>query len=451
MNRHELLTISKYAYREAFMQGQMDQAGSNLSSIMEKMEKNTKYLRNQNIAMKVLMCLYVSLLIFSPISAFLNAQGSSGLVSSQWRLFSSGLVMNFFFLMQFFYILMFGLFFASGLLSGEAFHWLSTLPISKHDRSKISYMTFIRGIDAPAVALCLVFPLAAAIITQSFLLTLVCFLVSLLNTIFTFSILIILGTKMQKILKSSNTRSKKADVIRILWLVGYFFATITAAMGFQLISRVIEPFYYVEGLTLLQSTLWNQIFPWISFPLSGGYLIMVLFIGPSHFSSVTILASIIGVILFGVIDYFLTKKALKVLAGIVSGKSESFVESVEPTTLEDVQISVVSPTKAYLRRDMKMVPRDIQIIIMNIMPILFPLLGFILGGTIMEHDRKIKSSFFKELFERLMSKNAPQKTHYIWRTWDVQPKPKRHRTPEQRAAKKLRRQRRRARIQKCGY
>ena len=63
MNRHELLTISKYAYKEAFLQGQLDQAGSQLSSIMEKMEKNTKYLRNQNIAMKTMMTIYVSLLV----------------------------------------------------------------------------------------------------------------------------------------------------------------------------------------------------------------------------------------------------------------------------------------------------------------------------------------------------------------------------------------------------
>ncbi|UYP44285.1 hypothetical protein NEF87_000570 [Candidatus Lokiarchaeum ossiferum] len=382
MNRQELMTISKYSYKEAFLQGQMEQAGSNLYSIMEKMEKNTKYLRNQNIAMKVVMTIYVSLLIFSPISAFLNARASFGLASYQWRLFSSGLVMNLFFLMQFFYILMFGLFFASGMLSGEAFRFLSTLPIPKKDLRKISYMTFLRGIDAPAIALCLVFPFAAAIITQDIFITLICLIVSILNTIFTFSILIIIGTKMQKILAPSNTRSRKADVIRILWLIGYFIATITSAVGFQIIYENIEPFYYTEGLTLITTTIWNQILPWISFPLSGGYLIMELFIGPTHFSLLTLVASIVGVIIFGILDYILTRKALNILDTIVYGKDGAFEEESYITTVEDIQITIVSPKQAYIRRDMKLVPRDIQVIIMNIMPILFPLFGVIIGAGV---------------------------------------------------------------------
>lgn len=381
MNRQELMTISKFSYKEAFLQGQMEQAGSNLYSIMEKMEKNTKYLRNQNIAMKVLMTIYVSLLIFSPISAFLNARGSFGLVSYQWRLFSSGLVMNLFFLMQVFYILMFGLFFASGMLSGEAFRFLSTLPIPKKDLRKISFMTFLRGIDAPAIALCLVFPFAAAIITQNIFITLICLVVSILNTIFTFSILVIVGTKMQKILAPSNTRSRKADVIRILWLVGYFIATMTSAVGFQLIYDQIQPFYYNEGLILATTTIWNQILPWIAFPFSGGYLIMMLFIGPTNFSLITLLAAIVGVILFGVLDYFLTHKALRILDKIVYDNGGSFEEDAYTTTVEDIKITVVPPKQAYIRRDMKLIPRDIQVIIMNIMPILFPLIGVAMGSA----------------------------------------------------------------------
>ncbi|WP_371804885.1 hypothetical protein [Candidatus Lokiarchaeum ossiferum] len=383
MKNQELMTISKFSYKEAFLQGQMEQAGSNLYSIMEKMEKNTKYLRNQNIVMKVVMTIYVSLLIFSPISAFLNARESFGVVSYQWRLFSSGLVMNLFFLMQLFYILMFGLFFASGMLSGEAFRFLSTLPIPKKDLRKISFMTFLRGIDAPAIALCLVFPFAAAIITQNIIITLVCLVVSILNTIFTFSILIIIGTKMQKILAPSNTRSRKADVIRILWLVGYFIATMTSALGFQLIYDQIQPFYYNEGLIQATTTLWNQILPWIAFPFSGGYLIMILFIGPANFSLFTLLAAIVGVILFGVLDYVLTHKALRILDKIVYDNGGSFEEDAYATTVEDIKITVVPPKQAYIRRDMKLIPRDIQVIIMNIMPILFPLIGVVMGSAMM--------------------------------------------------------------------
>ena len=409
MNTQELFTISKYSYKEAFLQGQLDQAGSNLSSITEKMEKNSKYLRNSNIAMKIVMTIYVSLLIFSPISAFLNSRGALGLVSPHWRLFSSGIVMNFFFLMQFFYILMFGLFFASGMLSGEAFRWLSTLPIPKKDLRKISFMTFVRGIDGPAIALCLVFPVAAAIMTQNIIITLVCLVVSILNTIFTFSVLIILGTKMQKIMTSSNTRSRKAEVVRILWLIGYFIATLASAVGFSIISPNIEPFSYNETLTLLQTTLWNKILPWISFPLSGGYLIMELYIGVHNFSTITLIAPIVGLMLFGVIDYVLTKKALRILDDIVYTKGEGYEEDVVPTTLEDIQISIVSPKQAYIRRDLKMVPRDVQVIIMNIMPILFPLLGIVLGATVIPPGDDefllgtLGMSFFYSIFGSMMA------------------------------------------------
>ena len=201
MKNKELFKISKYVYSESFLQSHLDMSGASVSSVKEKMEKNKKYIKNQVIFTKIIMVVYVSFLIFLPITGYLQiAKAINQGVSITWVLFLGGVINGGYFLFQFTYLLMFGMLSSTGLFTGNIFHWLSTLPIKRKDMNKIGIMTLFRVIDAQFIALMLIFPLATAIITKSVIITLISLGISTLNTIFSFNVLIILSKKFAKII-----------------------------------------------------------------------------------------------------------------------------------------------------------------------------------------------------------------------------------------------------------
>ena len=165
MNNRQLYKISKYAYNEAFEQSQLDMAGSQQAKIMEKMAKNKKYMKIQSIAMKIMVGIFIAIMIVIPIQAFdyITQAMAEGVISTNHLIFAGSLTISVTFLIQILYLIMFGMFFASSLLSGEYLKWLSTLPIARKDMRKITMMTFFRGMDVQFVALLIVLSLGSVV------------------------------------------------------------------------------------------------------------------------------------------------------------------------------------------------------------------------------------------------------------------------------------------------
>jgi len=162
----QLWKISKYSYREVFLDSQMNMAGSQSSRVLEQMEKNQHYMTMQEIAMKVVLVIYVAGMIFLPIQAFKKIDVAIGNgVSMDWVLCAGTLILGLFFLSEMLLIVTFGLFFAAGLLSGKFLEWYVTLPFSKEDIRIISLFSFFRGLDAQIMTLFFVLPIGIAIAT----------------------------------------------------------------------------------------------------------------------------------------------------------------------------------------------------------------------------------------------------------------------------------------------
>ena len=158
MKNKQLYKISKYAYKEAFLESQLEMAGVNQAQILEKMEKNTKYMRTQDIAMKFVVVIYLAGMVTLPVQVFylLNDAIANG-IPSQWAVFAGGISFSVFFAIQLMFLLTFGVYISSGFFSGEEFKWLSTLPLSKKELHKITLFTFFRTVDAQFFTLMLGF------------------------------------------------------------------------------------------------------------------------------------------------------------------------------------------------------------------------------------------------------------------------------------------------------
>jgi len=377
MKNKELYKISKYVYNESFLQSHLDMSGASVSSVMEKMEKNKKYIKTQVIFTKIIMILYVSFLIFLPITGSLQIQNAiSEGVSIAWVLFLGSAVNGAYFLFQFAYLLMFGMFSSTGLFTGNIFHWLSTLPLKRKDMNKIGMMTLFRVIDAQFIALMLIFPLATAIITKSIIITLISLGISTLNTIFSFNVLIILSKKFAGVIKGAESNAKGSNLARILFLVGYLATTMFAILGLQFLMPVINPLYYQAPANLAIFETLNQWISLIPFPLSGGYLLTSFLIGLNNIGINLILPILVGLAIFALIDYVMLKKSLKIMNDVIISRSDSKKQNFKISTISDVSVTVVSPIKAFFQRDKSMILRDIQAIIFIIIPVILPWIPF---------------------------------------------------------------------------
>ncbi len=380
MNNKELFKISKYVYTESFLQSHLDTSGANVSSIMEKMEKNKRYIKNQVIFTKIVMVLYVSFLILLPITGYMQIEKAINEgISITWVLFLGGVINGGYFLFQFAYLLMFGMFSSTGLFTGNIFDWLSTLPFKKKEMNKIGIMTLFRFIDAQFIALMLIFPLATAIFTKSIIITLISLGISTLNTIFSFNVLIILSKKFASVIKGAEANAKGSNLTRILFLVGYLTTTMFAILGLQFLIPIINPLYFQEPTNI---ALFESLNKWISlvpFPLSGGYLLTSFLIGFNNIELLQVLPYIAGLVIFALIDYFMLKKSLKIMNDVMISRTDSKTQKFKVSTVSDVSITVVSPIRAYFERDKSMILRDIQSIIFILFSLILPWIPFFLA------------------------------------------------------------------------
>lgn len=405
MKNQQLFSISKYTYQEAFLNTQLNMAGSQISQIKEKMEKNKDYMKRMNFLTKFVIVLYSSLLIFLPISAFVNVRGGlQSNLSIPWLNFMSTMTFSAFFLVQILYIILFGLFYISGLFSGEAFHWLSTLPVQRKDMGKICLWTFYRTIDAPFIAILSVFPIASLIVTKNIWIFLLALGISFLDAIFAFSLLILLGQLFAKLV-NQEVKSKKFGIIRIFYYILYMVVTFVAVLGIQFGMPKIEPLFFnvPENISnFLTVADWIILIP---FPFSGSAALTQLLLTQEAIPTALIVKTIIGLLVFVLLDVLLLRKATKTLLSIVyekkktespqkEGKTSDRIsgessikangkksnDTVESTVeLKDVKSTVVSPQKTFIQKDLQLIGRDFQALMFLLMPMIFSILAYIMA------------------------------------------------------------------------
>ena len=374
MNTRQLWKISKLSYREAFTAATLAQAGSNQAKIMEKMEKNNRYMKTQSIAMKIAMIVYLGIMIILPIQAFTSIRTGLGVTSSSWMLLTGSITLSLYFLMQMMYLIMFGMFFASSLLSGEIFKWLTTLPLTKKELQKVALFTFFRGVDVEFWTLLIVFPVGTAIATQSLVVTLACLVISILNIVFSFGILIVVGEKVNRILSNAQTNNKRANRARIAVMVLYLLSTLTVVIGVQSAILAIPGFISNQTISSSTADVMNLIGSVIPFPLNGGYWLISLFIGWPVLAPEMKFTLFLGFVLFCLITVKLLRHALNLFGNIINPQQIKYSDDNESAS--DIMLHIQTPEKAFFTKDKKAISRDVNMLMMVIMPIILPAIGY---------------------------------------------------------------------------
>ena len=376
-----LYKLAKYTNLEIVMEAQVQSSGANQARVMEKYRKNKGSIKQQAFAMKIVFAVMLLLISILPVSTYFQVRSilSDPFVIPDSLLIPGSILFGSFNLMQLLYLIMLGMFAIGAMMSGDTFRWYETLPLSKKRLRKLGFMTVFRNLDVGLITMMLAFPIIIFAISLNILLTLVALMISVINVMFSFSILVLIAGRISHILKISEAGSKKATLIRIFTMLSYMVVIFSASFFVQGIIASAGAFFDMTASSDIPLIV-NIIMSLIPYPFSSGYLI-TMSIEPSSFSPILWVSALFGVGLSILLAFFTYKKALKAMRAVTSSASlEAKQSSLSNETSEkpiEVLIELRTPIKAYIRKDLSTATRDIQTFMFIIMPFVLPFMVLI--------------------------------------------------------------------------
>jgi predicted permease len=383
-------SLAKYPTYEILMEGQLASAGAHQAKLIEKLKKNNKYIKHQFLVMKFVFAFLFVFLPLLPLTTYFQIAENLSFYSINTIFFVSSILFMIFFGMTIMYLLMFGMISTGSFMSGNAFKWLQTLPFSKKSLKKIGLMTLFRNLDVPIIILIAGFPIIMFIATQDIIIFLFCLIVSVVNVIFGFSILVIVGEKMSHLFSESKVKSKRAGLIRTITMLGYFIIMFTAgfifSLGVQAVEGLFDIFTTNEPPFILIIIL--SLIPFLFAPAFLVSLNTLQF----QVHPILILTTLTGFALSIILTWVIFKIAQRALHSAIS--TEIKTEKVEKRETE-FEINPISPIKAYLRKDIVSSTRDIQSFMFIFFPIFYPLIMILsMSGLFFELVFSIESILF---------------------------------------------------------
>ncbi len=367
MNNKQILKMSDYIYKDIFTESAIQEAGANSAKIMENLEKNANALNSQSKFMKIVFFVYLLFTFVFPLSILAKVeQAITGGIDPMWALTVGTLGFFIFFVLQLALLVMFQIFLFKYVVSGDSFKWLSTFPIARKDLEKSIFFTIFKSMDWGIYATLLILPVSMVIITKNPVIVAVSVFFTIINLFFAISILINFSRKVNQIFKLSGSKDKKATLTRVLILVLYYAIIIFSVLTLQFVPGAIDNAIASNPTSLLMETI--EILVILPIPISPSFLLIYLETG---IGSQFVIYAVIGLILWTILGIAWFSKTIKNLPNII--KDQGIGGDVEEKI--EVLYSRTSSIKAFIRKDLNSLARDIQMIIYFTIPVMYGIIG----------------------------------------------------------------------------
>ena len=391
-----LYKLAKYTNLEIVMESQVLSSGANQARLLEKYKKNKGAIKQQAIAMKFAFAVMLFFTAGLPIITFIQVMKSFNKpsIAPESVLLPGSILFGAYFFMQVVYLTMLGMFPIGAMMSGDAFRWYETLPISKNKLRKLGFMTVLHNMDIGLIIMIVSFPIITFFMSFDIILTFVAAILSILNVLFSFSILVLIAGRISRVLKVSEAASKRATLIRVFTMLVYVIAILSASFLIQWVMISAGGFF--NSLVSSEVSYGFKFFmAIIPFPFAPGFF-MTMVVHPASFSLSLWLPVSIGIILFALLTLFTYRKALKAMRTVTSSASLEIKYAKPRKKIYEKPIEVTietrTPIKAYMRKDLSTATRDIQTFMFIIMPFILPMTVLIallftptgLGGSFIE-------------------------------------------------------------------
>ncbi len=372
--KKSLFSIANYINKELLLEGLLQFKGIHQERILERYKNKQISLKIKVILPKIFYALIFGLLPIMILFPYfqINEDLMESSASTESIIFLGGFFFTLFFFLQFINFFIMGLIESANIMSGMIFRWFETLPISRDKLRKLAYLTVFRSFDIPIIVIIIGFPITILIGTQNVIFFFVALAISILNIIFSFNILILLGNKLNRSLDFNEGSSKRSFTIRLVNLIIFIIVILSSVYAIQwaissidVISRSIIEF---ENPTII-----NIILSSIPYPFNLSYLISFII----AFEQVSIgfwISIFIGFGFFVILTWWTYLKASKTLERITSVKHYNLKREVSSKKINEkkpeVTIKTCSPIKAYIRKDLIIASHDLNTFLSILMPII---------------------------------------------------------------------------------
>ncbi|MFX1379908.1 MAG: hypothetical protein ACFFA4_12535 [Promethearchaeota archaeon] len=365
-----LYAIAKYANKELLLESLIQGKGSYQSLFLEKYKKRERSFKIKVIITKILYSIIFGLLPIVLVLTYLEIIQIIEVypLAIENILLTGILFFGLFFVLQFFNFFLMGLLESSLVMSGLVFAWFETLPIPRERLKKLAYLTIFRTFDIPIIFIVLGFPITMLIQTQNILIFLVSLGISVVNIIFSFDLLILLGERLQRVLYSKRLSAKKALAIRVLNIFSYIAVILSSIYIIQWFLGSISDIFSSILFYYENAELTNIILSTLPYPFNPSYLLSLV-ITPTQISFNLWTSTIVGLGLFIIITYTLHEKTSKVLTKITNSSSMG-IQQIYVKDKIQIRIKTRPPIRAFIRKDISVATHDIKIFLSLIMPII---------------------------------------------------------------------------------
>jgi len=382
----EVLTsynLAKYASRELLVEELVLSKGGAKSYYLGKYIRHPFRLKLKVIFTKLFFAITFGIIPVLPLLTYYEIVRliSQGLTAIETVYFVGGILFSLYFCLQFLSFFIMGMLDTAMITSGKILEWFETLPISKKKYLRVVYLTLFRSYDLPIIVLVFAFPITMLIGSQNIVFFLVCLGISFVNMVLSFSILLLFGERINRILDINDKSSKRTLFIRLINILSYIFIIISSYVLIQWFFSSIETFYNMFTASEYQSLI-NIILSFIPFPFNSSYLISLL-IAPNHASLQLWISTLIGFALLIVITYGISRKAFKAIERISISKlkATNIIKTTKSSNLElKVYVKPREPFIAYLRKDLRIITRDLKTFISVIMPVMLSFIFIVAIG-----------------------------------------------------------------------
>jgi len=372
----KLYSVSKFTNFEMIMDSQLASSGAHQAKVLEKCEKNNKYIKTQAISIKIVSAfLMVFMPLISVIMYYEITEEIGDLFPIQGRIYIFSFFILLALIISILYLFLFGLFTTSSLMSGSAFKWLHTLPLSRKALKKLGFMTLFRNLNIQILVMTFAFPIIFFIITQNILTFFMSLISSFLITIFGASILIIVGEKFSRVFSESSRQSSKANLLRMVSLIGFFI--IAFGSSFIMNFGINALFTLIEDFSSNPPTMGlNMILSMIPLPFAPAYLVSLSLVADQVPLSLWA-STIVGMVLLAGITFLTYKIAIKSLSSVATFELDSSRAKKDAKRKEkpiSIEVKSTSPIKSFIRKDLIASTRDYQSLIFVLMPLFYPVI-----------------------------------------------------------------------------
>ncbi len=370
---------------EAFLESQLQIAGSNQSRILENINKKKNTIKHNNtikrqaLVVKVVYALLIAMQSILPLVMYFQVIAIiSGVPAVDSIYIVSISLLSLCFAMTLLYMIILGIMSLSGFMAGEVFQWLEVLPIPRKTLQKVGFTVLWRFFDIPLIVQIAVFPILITWASGNALVFFACVATSLLNTLFAFCLLILLTEKFSRIIKGGGGNSTKASILRTLTMLGYVIAVTSTSLvlnlGIQSIGTLITSALTVENPALI-----NVILSLIPFPFAPAYLVTLLLIPTSTIPLQLVFSTIVGIFLLVLLIRRMYRSVLNKLRNLTSHQARIalLADQKSPSQMVIRPIQPVPPTKAFIRKDLTALLRDLSGSMYLLMPLVFPFVMFL--------------------------------------------------------------------------